>query len=298
MSWWQYSYPAVVVLAAALTLEDHAIAIQPSDEMMWRPSTRTVSMQTATATAPCGICPISTPPAGGVRYREETYTVRRPVIETSMREERYVRYEPVTTFVPQQVDQGAWINQQVVRPGRTTTRLRWFDGGWTVDPATGREYWRLPMWRPVKIRQPDKVEMVRVWKPNLVTMSVPKVSYQPQVHIRQVPVQTVRYVEERRVRQVPVGCGGLWQRLIAPGASAPTPTFDGPLPNTVPPVVSDPTVPMSTPAGNAPLPLPNLPKPEIDPHENVPGPSIIPQNQPSGEGSSLPNNGEGRSRVT
>lgn len=295
MSWWRSSYPAIVVFAMIVTLEDHAFAQQSSDEMAWRPSTRMVSAQIATASAPCGTCPISAPPATSVRYREETYSVRRPVIETSLREERYVRYEPITTFVPQQVDQGTWVNQQVVRPGRTTTRLRWFDGGWTVDPATGHEYWRLPMWRPVKIRLPDKAEVVRVWKPNVVTMSVPKVSYQPQVHVRQVPVQTVRYVEERRVRQVPVGCGGLLQRLIAPGPVAPT--FDDPLPDNIPPTVSEPAPPMSAPSGSAPIPLPKLPRPEIDPRETVPGPSIIPQS-PS-DGSSLPRkDDEERSRLT
>lgn len=145
----------------------------------------------------------SPPPVSTTRYRDEYYTVRRPVIETSMREQRYVVYEPVTTFENQQVDQGAWVDEQVVEPGRKALRLRWLAGGWTVDPATGREYWRPPMLRPVREQQPPKVETVRTWKPNLVTISVPKTSYAPQVHVRQVPVDTVRYVEERRVRRVP-----------------------------------------------------------------------------------------------
>lgn len=146
------------------------------------------------------------PPAGAVQYREEYYTVRRPVIETSMREQRYVVYEPVTTFENQQVDQGTWVDEQVVKPGRKALRLRWFEGGWTIDPATGREYWRPPMLRPVREQQPPKVETVRTWKPNLVTIQVPKTTYAPQVHVRQVPVDTVRYVEERRVRRVPYRC--------------------------------------------------------------------------------------------
>lgn len=147
--------------------------------------------------------PHAAPAAGAVHYRDEYYTVRRPVIETQMREQRYVVYEPVTTFENQQVDQGNWVDEQVVRPGRKALRLRWFTGGWTVDPATGREYWRPPMLRPAREQQPPKVETVRTWKPNLVTIAVPKTTYAPQVHVRQVPVDTVRYVEERRVRRVP-----------------------------------------------------------------------------------------------
>ena len=209
------------------------------------------------------------------QYRDEIYTVTRPVIETSTREERQVRYEPVTTFVPQQVDQGAWVDQQVVRPGRTITRLRWLEGGWTIDPATGREYWRLPMLRPVRIKQPDQTTTVRVWKPNVVTLSVPKISYQPRVHIQQVPVQTVRYVEERRVRRVPVGCGPLG-RMIPPTAAAACPTFSVPGASTLPQVIDRPS-----PPANAPAPLPVLPRPEIDPRENVPDPQRVPENQPS-----------------
>ena len=207
------------------------------------------------------------------QYRDEIYTVTRPVIETSTREERPVRYEPVTTFVPQQVDQGAWVDQQVVRPGRTITRLRWLEGGWTVDPATGREYWRLPMLRPVRIRQPDQATTVRVWKPNVVTMSVPKTTYQPRVHVQQVPVQTVRYVEERRVRRVPIGCRPFVQPVIPPGGAPARPTFSAPSAGPLPQAIDSPSPP-------APAPLPVLPRPEIDPRENVPGPDMTPADQP------------------
>ena len=223
----------------------------------------------AVLTATAGLCfaePVST-----TQYRDEVYTVTRPVIETSTREQRQVCYDPVTTFVPQQVDQGGWVNQQVVRPGRTVTRLRWIEGGWTVDPATGREYWRLPMLRPVRIKQPDQATTVRVWKPNVVTLSVPKTSYQPRVQVRQVPVQTVRYVEERRVRRVPVGC----RQVEQPTFSTPSAT---PLPQAI-----DFSAPPSGPSPPAkfPAPLPVLPRPEIDPRENVPGPDVAPADQPS-----------------
>jgi hypothetical protein len=285
MLWWKVPYRFVIGVAIVSMLGARASAGESTTA--WRPSTRPVSIEPPATAAACGGCSTSLPPA---EYREETYFVRRPVVETSMREERYVRYEPVTMLVPQQVDQGAWIDQQVVRPGRTTTRLRWFDGGWTVDPATGREYWRLPMWRPVKVRQPDRAEIVRVWKPNLVTMSVPKVSYQPRIQVRQVPVQTVRYVEERRVRRVPVNCRDIFERLLAPGAAPPTPTIVVPPTDPSPPATGTASPFSEAPAGDVPVPLPALPKPEIDPRENVPGPSILPQSQPGGEGASGPRN--------
>jgi hypothetical protein len=286
-----------LLLAAALGLAAVADAnADKPDNDAWRPSTRYTSMQPSTAGTPnpVGTAGVSGAPhvstaalpadcAGG--YREETYTVRRPVIETSLRDERCVRYEPVTTFVPQQVDQGTWVDEQVVRNGRTTTRLRWMEGGWTVDPATGREYWRIPMLRPVRVQQPDKVETVRVWKPNVVTMSVPQVSYQPRVHVRQVPIQTVRYVEEKRVRRVPTGARRLFG---APGAerSGPQKTFVDP-PAEPSPLGAPATSPSDLPASGIPAPPapppPALPQPSIDPRENVPGPFILPQNQ-SGRG--------------
>lgn len=172
----------------------------------------------------------------------QSYIVRRPVFETTSREERYVLYEPVTTFVPQQVDQGAWTDQRVVRPGRTSVELRWLPGGWQLDPASGREYWRLPMLRPVRVRRPDTMEVVRVWKPNMVTLSVPKVNYQPRLHTRQVPVRTWRVIDERRPRSWACPCGPAPQTPAASGSPAPPvtpPSFPGPLPS-LPPAI-DPT---------------------------------------------------------
>jgi hypothetical protein len=292
-----YQLQGGLLVAAAMLLGGvvGARGGEPRDDE-WRPSTRYVSMQPSTAATPgvIGSPYISSPPpaecAGA--YREETYTVRRPVVETSFREERYVRYEPVTTFVPQQVDQGAWVDEQVVRSGRTTTQLRWMPGGWTVDPATGREYWRLPMLRPERVKQPDKVQSVRAWKPNVVTISVPRVSYQPRVQVRQVPVQTLKYVEERRVRRIPVGSG----RQFAPSAGdcfAPERTFVSPPPQPSPPSQPEAS-PSDPPAATVPA-SPPLP-PAIDPRENVPGPFMLPQSQ-SGEGNIQRNTDLGRDRV-
>lgn len=194
-------------------------------------------------------CAAAEPPSA----HDQSHVVRRPVIETSSREEQYVLYEPVTTFVPQQVDQGAWVDQQVVRPGRTSIELRWMSGGWTVDPATGREYWQLPMLRPVRVRRPDTMEVVRVWKPNMVTLSVPKVNYQPRLHTRQVPVQTLRVIDERRVRRWPCPCG---PATVAPAAA------------------SGPGTPLGAPPA-FPAPLPSMPQPNIDPLEKVPEPATL-----------------------
>lgn len=184
----------------------------------------------------------------------QSYVVRRPVVETTTRQEQYVLYEPTTTFVQQQVDQGAWVDQQVVRPGRSSVELRWMPGGWQLDPSSGREYWRLPMLRPVRVRRPDTMEVVRVWKPNVVTLSVPKVNYQPRVHMRQVPVQSWRVIEERRPRSWGCPCGPAPAASLAPGSEA---------------------APGAAPS--FPAPLPTLPQPAIDPREKVPeGATISP----------------------
>lgn len=250
--------PVMILLISAMV--GRCLAEQPAvsaSDPLWRasagvavPAAGPVGVQT-----PNAACQKVPRPVWTTEYRDEVYTVTRPLIETSTREVRQVRYEPVTTFVPRQVDQGAWVEQQVVRPGRTTMHLRWIEGGWTIDPASGREYWRLPMLRPVRVRQPDQTTTVRAWKPNVVTLSVPKISYQPRDHIQQVPVQTVRYVEERRVRRVPVHSRRLAPEIISP-SGATSPTFVTPPADQLPQAI-DPSAlpPTASPPADVPAPI-------------------------------------------
>jgi hypothetical protein len=143
-------------------------------------------------------------PIWETQYREVPYLVRRPVVETTMRQQQVTVYEPVTTFVEQSVDQGQWVEHVVQGPSRQVTQLKWVPQAWNVDPKTGLEYWRPGMLRPVHVERPGRVRTFRVWQPNIVTTSVPTTSLVPRIETRQVPTQTVRYVQEKRVRRVPV----------------------------------------------------------------------------------------------
>jgi hypothetical protein len=141
-------------------------------------------------------------PVWETRMREETYTVKKPVVETTYREEKYTVTEPITTYAPQTVDQGQWVDQTVAQPGPEHTSLKWVKGGWTTNEL-GQTYWQLPGPRFAKVQSAPTYTTMRVWKPNVVTTQVPQVSYKPVTKTRQVPVESVRYVDEQRVRKVP-----------------------------------------------------------------------------------------------
>jgi hypothetical protein len=136
-------------------------------------------------------------------HHEQRYRVRRPV-ETTLREETQVTYEPVTSHVTQYVDQGQWVDTQVQAPSRIVTRLRWVPGGWTSDPQTGQSYWKPGLLRPVRQERPGPVQTFRIWQPNVTPIAAAQTTFQPVTQIREVPVQTLRYVEQQQVRRVPV----------------------------------------------------------------------------------------------
>lgn len=228
-------------------------------------------------------------PVWETQWREESYTVRKPLVETALREQRYTLFEPVTVYQPQTVDQGQFVEEQVVTPRKPATRLKWIPGGWTVDAQTGQNYWKPPMLRPVQVARAPRVETRRVWRPNLVETQVPTTSYQPRVHVRKVPVEQVRFVEERRTRQVPqrvcrmveqeivrrvpvTVCRTVYEEkvervpvrvpLSGPGVAVPSPLDE-------PPPALVPVPPRSAPAS----------PPELDPRVPVPPPAF-PEDSP------------------
>ena len=136
--------------------------------------------------------------------REERYIVQRPVWETSEREETYTVMRPVTTYTTNYVDQGGFVDQQVVTPGATRTRLRWLPHGCVVDPLTGASTFQRGGLTWVPEQGPARVETFRVWQPNIVAQQVPQTTYVPQVMTRKVLVQVCRMVQEEHVRRVPV----------------------------------------------------------------------------------------------
>ncbi|HVX62434.1 MAG TPA: hypothetical protein VHC19_17580 [Pirellulales bacterium] len=233
-------------------------------------------------------------PVWETQWRDETYIVRKPVVETAMRQEQYTMYEPVTTYVPQTVDQGQWVEQQTIRPRPPATRLRWIPGGWTVDPKTGSNYWKPPMLRPVQVERPPRVTARRVWQPDVTVTQVPTTAWEPRVHTRKVPVQQVRYVEERRVRKVPQRvCRMVEQEIVQRTPVTVCRTVYEERVESVPVQVrgcapvsapSEGGLPMPAPS---PSPLPPTSRPEIDPSLPVPAP-VLPEEslRPEGKTSS------------
>lgn len=142
-------------------------------------------------------------PVWETQEQEEKYTVTRPVVETSVRYEKYVVSQPVTTYATHYADQGRW-EEHAPAPTPTHTSLKWVSGGWTTDAMTGLIYWRMPGLRPVKTAAAATARAHKVWKPNIVPVSVPQTVYKPKVETRAVPVEHVRFVEEQRTRKVPV----------------------------------------------------------------------------------------------
>jgi len=152
--------------------------------------------------------------------RENRYMVQRPVNETIERDEQYTVMTPVTTYRPVVVDQGGFVDQQIVTPGRATTRMKILPDACVTDPATGQQVFQRGGLNWVREQCPDTVTVNRVWKPNLVTQQVPQVSMVPQVAVRKVPmtvckmvpeevvqkynVQVCQMVPEEQVRKIPV----------------------------------------------------------------------------------------------
>ncbi len=73
-------------------------------------------------------------PVTETQEREERYIVQRPVTETMERDEVYTVMTPVTTYRAVTVDQGTYVAQQTVVPGRVVNRLQWVPGAASPIP--------------------------------------------------------------------------------------------------------------------------------------------------------------------
>ena len=151
--------------------------------------------------------------------RDVWQTVRRPVQETYMQERRYTVNRPVTSYKPEVVDRGGYVNYTAVEPGRTYHRLAWQRGGSYVDPITGSTRRQLPglYWTPMHgdpkyrqetVYQPNYVEQltpVTTLVPETVVEQVPttRLTYQEEKILKKEPYQVMRMIQEERVRQVP-----------------------------------------------------------------------------------------------
>jgi hypothetical protein len=139
--------------------------------------------------------------------QEETYTVRRPVIETSQREEVYTVRKPVYETVEEERIQTVQrpIYETTEReelvteyvPTTTCVRSYWGGGMWTDSPQTTLAQRVVARRVPVQtVRYAEERQVHRV--------PVQRLRYVEEQRVRKVPVKTVRYLEEQHVRKVPV----------------------------------------------------------------------------------------------
>ena len=130
--------------------------------------------------------------------------MQRQVIETAERDEACTITEPVTTLRTTYVDQGQFVEQQMITPGPTKTRLQWLPRGCVTDPATGAVTYQRSGLAWVPEQCPSTITAYRVWQPNVVAQQVPQTTLVQRVVMRKVPVQVARMVNEEMVRKVPV----------------------------------------------------------------------------------------------
>ena len=133
-------------------------------------------------------------------------TVNRPVQETVMEQRTRLVNRPVTTCETRTRDCGEFETQYVEKPGREYTRLTWQRGGEYYDPATGRIRNRLPGLYWTDLSAAPEYTAQRVYKPRLVTETVPVTRMVEERVVEEVPVTVNKIVQEQIVRteQVPV----------------------------------------------------------------------------------------------
>ncbi|NIL96171.1 MAG: hypothetical protein GTO53_02460 [Planctomycetales bacterium] len=136
--------------------------------------------------------------------RTQRLIVKRLVTETVEEDVQQTRWQPVTTYQSQVVDQGSFQTQLIQKEKWAPHCLRWAPAGWGIDPASGKPRYQLAglAWQ----KKPSKIKTVsrQVWVPNPVTVQVPQTTYQQVVETVKVPRQLERWVEEEVEQTVPV----------------------------------------------------------------------------------------------
>lgn len=127
-------------------------------------------------------------------YREQRRVVRRPVTETVMRNTCQTVYTPVTTMRTEYVDQGAYVDNTVYRPGPVRNRLQWLPGSYAIDPVRGLNYWRRAGFYWVPSARAGTYTVQRQYVPSVVAVQRPQTTYVARPVSTQTPVQVTRYV--------------------------------------------------------------------------------------------------------
>lgn len=145
-----------------------------------------------------------------VEMREETVVVKKPVVETVMRDKEFkvrekvteesFEYKPMTTLKPVVVPETTLVPQNVVVPQANSAppRIQWLRRGTYTDPATGYSVYRRRglHWTT----SPPTAAVV----PALVPQTSGTIAYVPETTMKKEPVEVSRYVERVETRKVPV----------------------------------------------------------------------------------------------
>ncbi len=102
------------------------------------------------------------------------------------------------------IDQGGFVDQTLVTPGRTYTALRWVPGSEYCDPATGGVVRQRGGLAWVPFQGPTRTDVQRVWQPNVVAQQTPQTTYVQRQVTQMIPIQVMKYVNEEVVRKVPI----------------------------------------------------------------------------------------------
>ncbi len=178
----------------------------------WRPATRYVVMYPSTFADEATACPVEQPvivrrQVAETTYREERFKVQRPVWETEEREERVTVRRPVYETADR--EEAYTVRRPVYE---TQEREEKYTVLKPVYETSEREE-QVTVRRPV-YETSEREEQVTVYEPSTSCQCslnafgqwqlVPATTTVARVVTRKVPVQTVRYVEEREVRKIPV----------------------------------------------------------------------------------------------
>ena len=145
-----------------------------------------------------------------VEMREETVIVKKPVVETVMREKEFkvrekvteesFEYKPTTTLKPVTVPETTLVPQNVIVPGVTNARPRvqWLRPGTYVDPATG-----YSVYRRRGLHWTNTAPAAAV-VPALIPQTSSKIAYVPETTVKKEPIEISRFVDRVETRKVPV----------------------------------------------------------------------------------------------
>src|SRR6202000_1203503 len=93
------------------------------------------------------------------------------------------------------VDQGGFVDQTTVTPGRVHNTLRWIPGTAYCDPCGGMVQQRGGLaWVPQQ--GPARVDVARVWQPNVVAVQTPQTTLVQRQGTPRGPRQGVKGAKE------------------------------------------------------------------------------------------------------